>query len=398
MPFRALKPSRVPAILGGLVLSLAPLSFPCAGAQTTSSTAIKQVVAYVFAKDQILVAAEIDARKLTRINYAFANVQNGEVVPGFAHDAENFAVLRSLKGQNPGLAVVVSVGGWTWSGNFSDAALTPASRARFIDSAVRFVTKYELDGLDIDWEYPGQTGDGNKFRPEDKQNYTALLGELRTRFDAEESRLKRHLVTSIATGGGSDWLEHTEMAKVATMVDSVNLMSYDYYGADSDKITGNHAPLYTDPADPKRVSADRSVREYEAAGVPAAKIVLGVPFYGKSWSNVPPQNGGLFQPGDAPTEGFHGYKSLVDLENKGYVRHWDEAASAPWLYNAATKIFISYEDPQSLGIKCRYVLDHDLGGVMFWDLSGDAGGALLSAIDHSLHPDVSGGSSHAGSN
>ena len=346
----------------------------------------KAVVAYVFVKDRALTPAEVDARKLTRINYAFANLQNGEVVEGFSHDAENFAVLRSLKQQNPVLSVLVSVGGWTWSGNFSDAALTRASRARFIDSAVRFVEKYQLDRLDIDWEYPGLSGDNNKFRPEDKANYTALLHELRTRFNKEGKRLHRHLVTSIATGANSDFLAHTEMGKVAHDVDTVNLMTYDFYGPGGDKITGNHAPLYTDPADPKGISADRSVREYEAAGVPAAKIVLGLPFYGKSWSNVGGENHGLFQPGDAPSEGFHGYNSLVGLEKQGYTRYWDGTASVPWLYNPDSKTFISYEDPQSLALKCSYVLEHRLGGVMFWELSEDSNGQLLSTIDLALHP------------
>jgi chitinase len=150
-------------------------------------------------------------------------------VEGFAHDAENFAALNSLKRENPSLTVLVSVGGWTWSGNFSDMALTRKSRNLFIESAVKFVQKYNLDGLDIDWEYPGMAGDNNRFRPDDRKNYTLLLKELRKRFDREEKSLGRHLVTSIATGASTDFLEHTEMAKVQGYVDTINLMSYDYY-------------------------------------------------------------------------------------------------------------------------------------------------------------------------
>lgn len=350
----------------------------------------KQVIAYVFPKDRPLTAGEIPAAKLTRINYAFANLKGGEIVEGFSHDAQNFALLLSLKRVNPSLQILVSVGGWSWSGQFSDAALTPASRRRFIDSAVRFVTRYNLDGLDIDWEYPGLPGAGNTFRPEDKTNYTALLQELRVRFDAEGKRLHRRLLTSIATGANADFLEHTEMGRAAAFVDTVNLMTYDFYGPGEDKITGNHAPLFTDPADPKAISAERSVREYEAAGVPARKLVLGVPFYGKSWSDVPPANHGLFQTGSAPTQAFHGYGSLIGLEQQGFLRSWDAAASAPTLYNAATRTFISYEDPESLGAKCRFVQSQGLGGVMFWELSEDPDGRLLSVIDTALHPASSG--------
>jgi len=112
----------------------------------------KEVIAYVFPQNRSIDPVEVDGRKVTRINYAFANVKNGEVVPGFSHDAENLAVLTSLKTENPELTVVVSVGGWTWSGSFSDVALTRESRTRFIESTVRFVEQYNLDGVDIDWE------------------------------------------------------------------------------------------------------------------------------------------------------------------------------------------------------------------------------------------------------
>ncbi len=136
-----------------------------------------EVIAYLFVKDRVIQPGEIAASKLTRVNYAFANLQNGRVVEGFAHDAENFAALNALKQVNPELQLLVSVGGWTWSGNFSDMALTMESRKAFIESAVQFIKRYNLDGLDIDWEFPGMIGDNNRFRAEDKQNYTSLLKE-----------------------------------------------------------------------------------------------------------------------------------------------------------------------------------------------------------------------------
>jgi chitinase len=345
-----------------------------------------QIIAYVFVKDRVIQPGEIAANKLTRINYAFANLQGGRIIEGFAHDRENFAALNDLKKQNPGLAVLVSVGGWTWSGQFSDMALTKQSRKAFIDSAVDFIQRYQLDGLDIDWEYPAMTGDNNKFRPADKKNYTALLKELRSRFDKEEGKLNRHLFTSVATGSSRDFLAHTEMKKVQKYVDTVNLMAYDYYEPDSDPNTGHHAPLYTNPADPKRVSADASVREYEAAGVQASKIVLGVPFYGHVWGEVADMNHGLFQRGKQVPNAFANYGNIVNgMIGKGYTRFWDDAASAPYLYNASSRIFVSYEDEQSLALKCRYVEKNGLAGVMFWEYSGDADGKLLDALYTGLH-------------
>ncbi len=364
-------------------------------APPAAARSVPQIVGYIAPK-HVLTAADVPASKLTRINYAFSAIKNGEMVEGSTFDAENFALLTSLKQQNPSLTILVSVGGWGGSGNFSDMALTPASRERFISSVVRFLTKYNLDGLDIDWEYPGLVGAGNTFRPEDKGNYTALLRELRTRFDREEKQQHRHLFTSVAAGGNADFLEHTDMAAVARLVDAVNLMTYDYYGPDEDKISGNHAPLLTDPADPKHISADQTVHAYRAAGVPASKLLLGLPFYGKSWANVGPENNGLFQPGSQPTGTFHDYSALVTYRQQGYSRYWDSAAAVPWLYNPDTRTFVSFEDPESLARKCHFALDRHLGGVMFWELTEDADGALLNTIDSALHhAPASSGSPHA---
>jgi chitinase len=376
LPLRTL-----PSLLTILVLSMCfPIHLPAA----TSLAQKKEIIAYIFPKDRILAPGEVSATKLTRINYAFANLQNGQIVEGFAHDAENFAVLNSLKRDNPSLTIVISVGGWTWSGDFSDMALTKQSRKLFIESAVKYVEKYELDGVDIDWEYPGMAGDNNRFRPEDKQNYTRLLKELRARFDEEQKKLHRHLVTSIATGASTDFLEHTEMAKVQRYVDTVNLMSYDYYVPSWDKTTGHHAPLFTNPADPKKISADRTVHEYESAGVPPGKLVLGVPFYGKSWTQVPDQNHGLFQPGKEAPNTYLPYSAMTNLQNSGYIRYWDASASAPYLYNHDTQTFISYDDPESLKKKCEYVIDRKLAGVMFWEYTGDSANTLLDSIDVAL--------------
>jgi chitinase len=344
------------------------------------------IIAYVFPQNEVIQPGEIAAGKLTRINYAFANLKAGRIVEGFPSDAQNYAAMLALKKQNPSLTVLVSVGGWLWSGNFSDMALTERRRALFIQSAVEFIKRYQLDGLDIDWEYPGQVGAGNRFRRVDKQNYTFLLKELRQRFDQEEKILHRKLYLSIATGAIPEFLQHTEMEKVQRYVDTINLMAYDYYEPGSDAVTGNHAPLFTDSADPKQISADRSVREYAQAGVPSAKIVLGVPFYGHIWGKVADHEHGLFQAGKPVPDAFAKYHDIsYNMINHGYTRYWDQAAAVPYLYNPEKSIFVSYEDPESLTAKCKYVLDHRLGGVMFWDYSSDPSGVLLDTIDSQLH-------------
>jgi chitinase len=373
------------ARLARLLMVVVALSMPLVASPAKSAhqkALPPQIIAYIFPRNRALQPAEIAAKQLTRVNYAFANIQDGRIVTGSPVDEANFATLVSLKQQNPTLGVLVSVGGWLWSGNFSDMALTKESRSRFIESVVEFVDHYKLDGLDIDWEYPGMIGAGNRFRPEDKRNYTLLVKELRERFNREQSRLGRTLLLSVAAGASTEFIAHTEMGRVQRYLDSVNLMAYDYYEPGSEKISGNHAPLYTNPADPKRVSADRSVLEFEHAGVPPRKIVLGVPFYGHVWGDVGPTDHGLFQPGVPVPNAFANYGNIVtSMLQQGFTRYWDAAASVPYLYSEQKRQFVSYEDTESLALKCAFVRRKGLAGVMFWEYMGDPTGALLSTIN-----------------
>jgi chitinase len=369
----------------GALLLAAPLAATPAK-RVVRPPRLPQIIAYIFPRDRVLQPGDVAAGKLTRINYAFANIQDGRIVTGSPVDEANFATLVGLKQQNPSLQVLISVGGWTWSGNFSDMVLTRQSRKRFIDSVVEFIDRYKLDGLDVDWEYPGMTGNGNRFRPEDKSNFTLVLKELRARFNVERRKLGRPLLLSFAAGSSSEFIAHTELGRVQRYVDTVNLMAYDYYEPGSDKISGNHAPLYTDPADPKRASADQSVQEFERAGVPPRKIVLGVPFYGHVWGNVPPTDHGLFQPGVAVPNAFANYGNIVtSMLNQGFTRYWDAAASVPYLYSEQKREFVSYEDTESLALKCAYIRRKGLVGVMFWDYTGDPTGALLNTINTAFY-------------
>ncbi len=147
------------ALLGGLGSS--------ADSQTVGTRHV--VIGYLFPQNQLLDPAQIAAGKLTHINYAFANLRDGQVVEGFARDAENFAVLGAVRRSHPHLKLLVSVGGWTWSKGFSDAVLTPERRQRFVESAVAFVRRHDLDGFDVDWDTPvcpaTATRTGRKTRP-----------------------------------------------------------------------------------------------------------------------------------------------------------------------------------------------------------------------------------------
>ncbi len=344
----------------------------------------KYIIAYIFPKDKILDPNEIAVEKLTHINYAFANIEDGKIINGFEYDEENFKILNHLKSMNPELKILISVGGWTWSGNFSDMALTKESRQKFIKSSIEFIQKYQLDGIDVDWEYPGLPGNGNVHRKEDKKNFTCLLKEMRTSLDNMGNRDRKQYLLTIAAGSFDDFLKHTEMNKVHKYLDFLNIMTYDFTGAWNPK-TGHHSNLYNSSFDSEGLSCDKSVRMFIKKGVPAEKIVFGVPFYGRGWKNVTNQNNGLFQ----NAEGWNPELSYHDLVEKfvnkgGFARYWDVSAKAPYLWNDIRANFITYDDPESLREKCKYIKDKRLQGMMFWVYHADYENELLNTLYNNL--------------
>ena len=337
-----------------------------------------RIIGYVREKADI---NAIGATKLTHVNYSFAKVNPLGVI--WFEDPDGpakIAQLQALKARNPRLKVIVSVGGWG-AGNFSDAALTEASRCRFTDSAVAMITDYALDGIDIDWEYPGQATPETTARPEDKHNFTLMLQDLRYALDALSDVRGRkgadRYTISIATAGGPKYFANVEMSEVQKAVDWMNVMTYDFAGEWSE-ITGHH----TDTA-----KSEEFVREHLAAGVPPHKIVVGVAFFAKSWRGVLNRNTtGLNQPFDQPDIGGETYSMLVSnyINAPGYERHWDEEARAPYLWNRDVGRFITYDDPQSIAEKARLVKRLHLGGLMYWEQSEEPTGQLLDAIVRGL--------------
>ena len=340
-----------------------------------------RIVAYVHRRADIY---RIGAEKLTHINYAFGLVnETGEVVIDERNAPAHFSQLQALKARNPRLKIILSIGGWG-ADNFTEAAFSGTMQRKFAASAIAVMRRYALDGLDLDWEYPGQPGPGIKFREEDKTNFTELLKTLRQQLDALSDARKRsgrdRYTLSIATAGGV-YFQHTEMERLHLYVDWINIMAYDFAGGWS-KATAHNAGLYGLAPYP---SAETLVKQHLAAGIPSRKLILGVPFYGRAWCGVDPKNSGLRQ----PPEGFVGslpYSTLVRdyIGQKGFTRQWDSEAHAPFLWNPSSGIFITYEDPDSLRDKARFVKQHHLGGVMYWEHSEDPDEVLLDALFHSL--------------
>lgn len=358
--------------------------------------------------------SDIPANKLNVINYAFAKpTSSGDVVlfdewaavqrpyPGDMAGQPllgNFNQLIKLKQAHPHLVTMISIGGWTLSGEFSDIALTSSSRDRFARSAIAFMKKYGFDGLDIDWEYPVGGGLGsNKVRPQDKQNYTLLLQELRRQLDVAGNNDGKKYYLSIAAPAGPGNIANFELAKIAAACDWINLMAYDLHG-DWENPTNHHACLYAPAGDP--LSVEKAVTTYLAAGVPPAKLVVGVPFYGRGWKGVGPTANGLRQPsaggmpGTYPPDMEWEYRDILNrlTTRPGvYKRFWDDTAKAPWIYAAGENggTFVTYEDTESLGHKTQFIKDRSLGGIMFWELSSDSkspADSLLQKISDGLKP------------
>lgn len=336
----------------------------------------------------------IDAAKLTHINYAFANIIDGRVqfdkgkIDGTALDEEDIRSLLKLKSINPDLKVLVSVGGWGWSGNFSDAALSEESREIFAESAAQFLKRNGLDGIDLDWEYPNQVGAGNIHRPEDKGNFTLMLGAVREHLDRlaeEEGRDTPYLLT-IATGADEAYIANTELGKAQEHLDFLNIMTYDFYNG-LHKVTGHHSNLYPsfDPSRDKN-SVAHAVDLHLENGVPPGKITIGIPFYGRKWEGVRnPGTRGIFR--EAGTVGkIESYREIVrnGIDKNGFTRYWDEKALAPYLWNPDSGVFISYEDEESIAHKIEFMKSRGLSGVMFWEYSDDDSSTLLNAIHDNL--------------
>ncbi len=368
-----------------LILFISQLS--CTDKSKESSSADKKIIiGYVPGFRGVLDELDIDATKLTHINYAFVDVRDSMAwLTNMETDTVNFRILNGLKEINPDLKILISIGGWSWSGNFSDAVLTPESRSTFAKTSVEIVGDYDLDGVDIDWEYPGQIGNNNVFRPEDGRNYTLMFEALRKELNALTIVTGKDYELTTAVGASASYIENTEMDRAVKYLDYVNLMTYDFYT--SGDSAGHHSNLYPPEDYDKDASAHKSVQLFLEAGIPAEKLVMGVPFYGRSWIMESAEKHGINMPVAGRARGG-GYTFIKDslVNQKGMVRYWDENAKAPYLFNSDTYQLVTYDDEESVRIKCEYVLENGLAGMMFWQYASDPKEYLLDAMNEHLYP------------
>lgn len=319
------------------------------------------------------------ARKLTHLNVAFGHVLRDEIDISHLHNLDQ---LDRLKRDNPGLKILLSVGGWS-AGGFSEAASEQTGRSLMARSALRVLDSASFDGIDLDWEYPCYAEGGIHASPADKGNFTLLLKEIREALDRRGAEDGRHYMLTIAAGADQYYIDGTEMEQVQRYLDYVQLMTYDMRGG-FQTLTGHHTNLYTPTGDLFRISTDTSVRLFEQAGVPRGKLVIGAAFYSRMWKNVPDINHGLHQMTSGP--GGYGPEFTVlaaeYINNNGYTRYWDNEAKAPYLFDGNT--FITYDDEESIRYKCEYVRNEGLAGIMFWEYKCDTTLRLLNAMSKGI--------------
>jgi chitinase len=324
-----------------------------------------------------------DLHKIDTLIFAFAKVEAGRVALTDAA-AGRLTPVVALKARDRKLKVEISVGGWA-AGGFSEAASTAASREAFADSAAKMLVAHDADGLDIDWEYPGHDESGIASSPDDRRNFTLLLKAVRASLDAIGAERHRRYTLSIAVADGP-FVSGVDLAAANRYVDWFNMMTYDFCNSmtpDTCHHTGLHASKLA-PAGAR--TTDRAVRQFLAAGVPADKLVIGAAFYARVFGGVDTAHDGLYQPykkfvGEIPWP-----KLKVEFIGKqGFVRHWDAQADAAWLWNAKTRTFITYDDPESIAAKAAFVKARHLCGIMYWEQGLDPTDELLDAIWRGLH-------------
>jgi chitinase len=304
-----------------------------------------------------------DVSKLTHIIYSFTHLKGNQLAIDNADNEQTIKHLVSLKKANPKLKVILSLGGWGGCETCSHVFSTLKGREEFAASVKELLTRYNADGIDLDWEYPAIEGfPDHQYIDEDRANFTALIAELR-------NVLGKKYEISFAAGGFEEYIRKSvEWDKVAPLVDKINLMSYDLTNGYS-TVTGHHTPLYSSAK--QKESADRAIRMLDSLGVPRNKIIIGAAFYARTWEKVDSIDNGFYRQGKF--KDFVNYKSFDTYfaPDNGYVEFWDSITQAPYRYSNKLKIFATYDNEKSIALKTQYAKKEKLGGVMFWELTCD---------------------------
>lgn len=341
------------------------------------------------------------AGKITHINYAFGNVQNGQCTIGDAYaDYDkaytadqsvdgvadtwdqplrgNFNQLRKLKKQYPNIKILWSFGGWTWSGGFPQAAANPTAFAQSCYNLVEDPRWADVfDGIDLDWEYPNACGlSCDTSGPAAFKN---LMQAVKTRFGA--NNLVTAAITADASDGGK--IDKADYAGAAQYTDFYNVMTYDFFGAwAAQGPTAPHSPLTSYAGIPQAGfnSAD-AIAKLKAKGVPGSKLNLGIGFYGRGWTGVTQATPGGTATGPAPGTYEQGIEDYKVLKNSCPAT----GTVAGTAYAKCGSNWWSYDTPATIAGKMTWAKQQGLRGAFYWEFSGDTtNGELANAVHTGL--------------
>ncbi|MEP7269739.1 MAG: glycoside hydrolase family 18 protein [Saprospiraceae bacterium] len=334
-----------------------------------------KIIAYYTGNGEVI--KQFPVNKLSHIIYSFLKIQNDTLTFKIADQEKTLLQLVELKKSNPHLKIMVSIGGWGGCAPCSDLFASTYHRARFAKTTMEFFQKFNVDGIDLDWEYPTIEGyPGHKFSPEDKNNFTELVKALRKEIGSDH-------VLSFAAGGFTKFLEESvDWNAIMPYLDFVNLMTYDLTSGAS-KVTGHHTPLHNNKV--QKQSASNCINWLIKYEVPADKLIMGAAFYARVWENVSNVNHGLYQPGKfkqgVPWKNHQTYFS----ESEGFHHYFDKKSKAPYAYSASKKLFGTFDDSKSIQEKSKFIRKKHMGGIMFWELSQDkASGGLIDVMYQEL--------------
>ncbi len=305
-----------------------------------------------------------EIEKLTHIIFSFGHLKGNLFHINNKTDSLTIQRMIAMKGRNPDLKVMLTIGGWSGCPTCSDVFNSKKGRQEFAQSVKTNLQFFKADGIDLDWEYPAIKGfPGHTFRKEDKHNFTLLVQTLR-------EVLGKKYEISFAAGGFTTYIDSSiEWNEVKKYVNFINVMSYDLVHGYS-KITGHHTPLFSNSQQIE--STDHAVKMLIQQGVERNQIVIGSAFYGRYFRVENINNNGLYQAGYFVKSVSHKFinDSIVNPIN-GFELHWDSTAQAPYAINRNRKLFFTYENEKSVALKTKYALHENLGGIMFWQLYDD---------------------------